>query len=471
MNDVVKGSESQLAHERSFARDLAEQLVQAAKKAGAEACDATVGISSSLSAKARDGEVEDITRSNSRAAGIRVIIDGRLGFATSAQCPTTPEEVEALALDALELAQISTASDANVLPLATALTGDELEKRVRNLQLSDDAIFEVKAEWATENALLMERVVSGTKGVDTVRDCSAGSRYGVFALASSNGFAGDYSATSAHLSASAVAKDGEHKKQVESEWDASRFLNKLDAAEGIAKSAAEKVLQRLGAKKIASTRAPVLFDPACARTFLGAMLGAINGESVARGASFLSEAQHQKVWIPGHAIVDNPLIPGAFGSQPFDGEGLEVQATPLFDDEGKLLTFLNDARSAKRLGVKPGGHASRGSMGLPSPSSSNVVVQGGAGDLASLIKETERGFLVTHLLGHSPNGITGEYSRGAAGFWIEDGAIAFPVEELTIAGTMKEMMLGIDRMCDDAEDRSSHRIGSLRFAELAISGT
>jgi len=462
---------SRLSDARTFAKDLAEQLVEAAKSAGATACDATVGISSSLSAKARDGAIEDVTRSSSRAAGVRVIVDGKLGFATSAQCPTTPEEVQALAADAVHLAEISTPSDINVIPEATAVSGDDLEQRFKQLKLCDDAILDIGADWATSQALLLEKVATSHDGIDTVRDASAGSRWGVFALASSNGFSGDYGATSASLSTSAVAPDGEHKKQVEGEWDASRFLKQLRSAEDIANDAARLALARVGAKKIPSTKAPVIFDPSMARTFLGAIIGAINGEGVARGASYLQDALDNEVWVKGHAIVDDPLLVQGFGSHPFDGEGLEVHKSTLFDDDGKLCMFLHDARSAQRMGTSPTGHASRSSMSMPSPSASNVVVQGGKGTLDDLIKDTERGLLVTSMLGHSPNGITGEYSRGASGFWIEDGAIAFPVEELTVAGTMQEMMRGIDRIADDAEARSSYRIGSIRFSELAISGT
>lgn len=458
------------AAEHAWARELASKLVEAAKRSGAAACDATVGVSASVSAKARDGEIEHVTRSSSRGAGVRVLVDGRLGFATAAEAPRSDAAIEELARNAVELARISTPSEHNVIPDATAPTGEELDALVQRLGLWDADVAGADSGWAADKALLMERVLRGTDGIATVREVAAGTSWGLFALATSTGFVGSYGGTSASLAASGVAEDTGGKKQVAGWWGAARHFQDLADPEAIARVAAERVLARRGARKVKSTRAPVLFDPSMAKGFFGAMLGAINGESVARKTSFLKDRLGEEVLVKGISLEDDPLVPSGFGSRPFDDEAQRVAPLTLFDADGRLCTWLLDSRSASRLGLRPTGHASRGSMSMPSPSSSNVTVKGGSGDLASIIAETRRGLLVTSVLGHAPDMITGEYSRGASGFWIEDGAIAHPVEEVTIAGHMLEMMKGIDRVGADLDTRSSLHAPTIRFAELAISG-
>lgn len=454
-----------------WATALAETLVKSAKGAGAKACDATVGVGASLSAKARDGAVEDVSRSSSCAAGIRVIVDGRLGFATAAEAPHSQESADELAKSAVALARISSPSDHNLIPQATAPTGETLREEVERLKLYDEATAELDAGWAADRALEMEKILVGEKDIATVRDVGAGARRGVFALATSTGFSGGFRGCSVSLSASGIVNDQDHKKQVGGWWTAARTADALEATERVAKQAADRARARLGARKVASCKAPVIFDPSMARGFVGAVLGAINGESVARRASFLAEKKGEVIWIENAALVDDPSIPGALGSTPFDGEGLKVERQTLIDNDGRLLTWLLDARSASKLGESPRGHAQRGSSSQPGPGVTNVVLEGGEGDLDSIIAETERGLLVTQLLGHGPDMVTGEYSRGASGFWIEDGAIAFPVEEVTIAGEMVDMMRSIDRIGTDVEQRSSMLIPTIRFSELAISGS
>lgn len=463
--------EEAAAQEQIWAREIAERLVNAARAGGADQCDATVGLGSSLQAKARDGEIEDISRSRSRAAGVRVIVGGRLGFATAAEAPRTQEAIEDLARTAIALAEVSTASEHNLIPEPTAesiaLDGAPSDA----LQLWDQEIALAEPQWAANQALTMEAVVRSSAGIQSVREAGASTSWGVFALATSTGFLGSYASTSAYLGASGVADEADGRKQVDGWWDASRHLGSLAPAESIAKEAVERVLARVGARKVASTKAPVLFDPSIAKGFFAAILSAINGDAVSRRASFLAEKLGETVLTRGIRLFEDPFIRGGFASRPFDDEGLKVEARDLIDEEGRLQTWLLDARSASRLSLAPTGHATRGSMGLPYPSSSNVQVLGGEGDLASIIADTSRGLLVTSLLGHGPDMVTGEYSRGASGFWIEDGAIVHPVEEVTIAGEMAEMMMSIDRCGADLDTRSSLHAPTIRFASLAISGS
>jgi PmbA protein len=459
-----------LQEDRRFCEELAERLVEAAKKAGAESCDATCGLGASLSVTARDGDVEKVTRSSSRGAGIRVIVDQKLGFATAAEAPRTEDAVRELAENAVALARVSTASEHNVIAAATP--DDELEARLESLQLWVPSVPELPVDWAQDQALTMERLLRGLDGIDNVRDVGAGTGWGVFALATSTGFLGSYGGTSARVYASGIAEDEGGKKRTGSHWDVSRDPTELAAPEAIVKEAAERALRKLGSKKIPSAKVPVVFDREVAKGFFGSVLGAINGDVVARKASFLADKRGEKILPAGVTLADDPLVPRGFGSRPFDGEGLPVQALDLVDAEGVLRYFLLDARSASKLGLEPTGHASRGAISLPSPSSSNVVVSGpGGGDLEAIVKETARGLYVDSMLGQGPSLITGEYSRAASGFWIENGELTTPVEEVTVAGEMPDMMLAIDRVGDDHDTRTSLHAPTIRFAELAVSGS
>jgi PmbA protein len=455
-----------------WARMLAQALVEAAKRAGASSCDATVGMGSSLSASARDGEIEDVTRATSRTAGVRVIVDGKLGFATSADAPDDARSIDELAKTAVALARVSTPSEHNVIARAAVLDDVEIANRIARIATWDEVTAEASPAWAIEQALLMERILRGTPGIAGVRDVTASARRGAFALATSTGFVGAYRGTSATLSCSGVIEDSGGKKQVEGWYSSARSLAGLERGEAVASEAARRAVSRKGARKIETTNAAVIFDPAIARGFFAAILDAVCGDSLARKQSFLAgkKAEAIPVLAPGIALVDDPFLPGGFSSRPFDGEGLTTPKLSIIDDRGVITTHLHDARSAARLGEAPTGHASRGASSLPSPSPTNTTVEGGRGSLDDIVRETRRGLLVTRLLGRGPDPVTGDYSRGASGFFVDGGEIAYPVEEVTIGGRMLEMMKSIDRVGADLDKRSSLRAPTIRFAELTISG-
>jgi PmbA protein len=449
---------------------LACALVEAAKKHGALAADAAVQTSSSLSASARDGAIEEVTRASSRAAGVRVIVDGRLAIATAADAPRTAAEVDELARSAVALARISTPAAENVL--ARTDGADGIADHLARLALHDDATAALTPAWAIEQALTLDRVLRGHAGVGT-SDAGAYARRGSFALATSNGFAGSYRGTSVSTSVSGVVDDagaGGTKKQVDG-WSAvSRAVGALEPAERTADEAARRVLARKGARKIESGRMPVIFDPMMARAFFGGVLGCMCGDALARGQSFLKELRGERVLAPGLRVVDDPLLPGGLASRPFDGEGVPSRARELFTADGALASFLFDARSAARLGVVTTGHAARGATTQPSPSPTNVVFEGGRGDLASIIARTPRGLLVTRMMGRGMDPVTGDVSRGALGFFIDGGALAFPVEEITVAGNALAMMRAIDAVGADPDTRGAIRAPTVRFAELTVSG-
>lgn len=450
-----------------WARELAGALVDAARKAGADAGDAAVSLGSALSASAREGTIEELTRSSWRAAGLRVIVGGRLGFVSSADAPLDARSIRALAESALSLARVATPSDDNVLPPAVPDAG--AAAREAALCTWDDATAEAGPDWATAHALAMDAALRRVPGVAGTKDVSATTRRGVLALATSSGFVGAQRGTAASLSCTAIAEDG-GRKQSERDWDAARALAALRPPEELARVAALRTLARVGARALPPTRAPVIVEPSVARGFLAALLSAASGAAVARRRSWLCELLGEAVLPPGVSVIDDANIVGGLASRAYDGEGVLTPRTVIVDEAGVLRTLLTDAHSAHRLGVPLTGHAARSATTLPAPGSTNTLVTGGSGTLDDLIASTRRGLLVTSLLGHGPDAVTGDYSRGAAGFWIEDGAIAFPVDGLSIAGRMIDMLRGIDRVAADAESRAALRAPSLRFAELAIGG-
>jgi PmbA protein len=460
-----------LVDERVAAEELAASLVDAARKAGVTDCDATVGTSASLDVSARDGAVDEVTRSQSRAAALRVIVDGRLGFATSSDAPTSAAEIDELVATAVGLARLSSASSHNTILPVAASSPEAVRAAGDALATWDEPTSHLDVQWASAEALAMERVVRGHDGVIGVRDVSAGCRRGVFALATSTGFVGSLRGTSASLSCSAVVDDGGKKLQVESAWGAARASGRLPAPALIANEAARRALSRRGARRVPSAEVPVIFDAAMTRGFFAGVLGVVCGEAVARKQSFLHDAAGRHVLPPGFSLVDDPHLPGGFASKPFDGEGQPTLRRVIIDEAGRLTGFLLDGRSAARLSAMTTGHASRGTTSLPQPSPTNTTLLGGHGDLASIIADTKRGLLVTRALGRGADPTTGDLSRGVSGYWIEDGAIAFPVEGLTLAGNAREMLLSIDRVGADVDERSALRVPTIRFAAAAVGGS
>jgi PmbA protein len=457
--------------DRIDAETLAAALVDAARRAGADGADATVGLSASLSASARDGAVEDLGRSQSRAAAVRVIVDGRVGFATSSDAPATADEIDELARTAVGLARLASESPHNLILDGAQLGADEVRAAGDVLGLWDDVTAELDPAWAGSMVVAMERIVRGYDGVSGVRDVSAGLRRGTFALATSSGFVGSTRGTTASLSCSAVVTDGESGKlQVDSWWAAARALSSLPEPVAVASVAAQRALSRRGASPMASARMPVIFEPTMARGFFASVLGALSGDAVARRQSWLHDAIGTQVLPDGISLVDDPLLPGGFASRVFDGEGQASTRRALVDERGRLFSFLLDARSAARLGRLSTGHAARGATSLPHPSSTNTTLLGGSGSLETIIAETKRGLLLTKVLGRGADPTTGEVSRGAGGFLIEDGQIVRPVEGITIAGSARAMLLAIDRVGADVDERSALRVPTIRLAEVSVGG-
>ena len=452
------------------ALETADALLATAKRLGVIHCDVSMGKGASVDVSVREQEIEELSRSSQRACGIRVIKDGRVGFSAWADVPQDEKEREEMVRTALSLSSMSTASEHNIVPERTAPIGEDLQRQLAPLNKWDPKVAEMSTDWCLEQAMSLEKAIIDTDKIDMSNNVGASQGYGVFALASSNGFRGAYSGTTCSLVGGALVHDEGNKRRTGMWWTAHRFLEQLENGAGIAQKAAQRALQKLGAQSIASTKVPVIFDPMMAKGFFSAVLSAMDGDSVSKKATFLWDQKEKQVLKEGIRLFENPLKPEGFGSTPFDGEGVKTVAQDLINNKGFMTTWLHDAQSAHRLQEAPTGHARRGSSGLPGPGISNVQVLGGNGDIESIIKSTSKGLLVTSLMGHSPNMITGEYSRGASGFWIENGERAFPVEEITIAGNMLEMMLNIDALGNDLDTRGSLQAPTVRLAELSVSG-
>jgi PmbA protein len=314
---------------------------------------------------------------------------------------------------------------------------------------------------AAEEAALAVRGVTNSEGAE-----ANWSRHAI-ALAASNGFAGRYAVTRHSLSASVLAGEGT-KMERDYDFSSTVFGADLDDPVAVGRRAGEKAVRRLNPRKAATAKLPVVFDPRVANSIVGHLASAINGSAIARGTSFLKDSMGKRLFPAGLAIIDDPLRPRGLRSKPFDGEGLATKAHRIIDD-GTLTTWLLDLRSARQLKLASTSHASRGTTAPPSPSPTNLYMTPGALTPEQLIRETGSGFYVTELIGFGVNAVTGDYSRGAAGFWIENGELAHPVSEVTIAGNLKDMFAAVTA-ADDLVFRYGTDAPTLRIDGMTIAG-
>jgi PmbA protein len=315
----------------------------------------------------------------------------------------------------------------------------------------------------------MEKVArSFDSRIKTIETVEAGENVGEIFLASSAGVTGYSQGTSIYLYTAAVAEaDG----QLQNSWwyDARRFLADLEAPEHVATQAAQRAVRMLGARKVKSQKVPVVFDPMMAASFVGGIAGAVNGDAVYKKASFLAERLDSKIAPANVTIVDDGLMPKGLATSPFDGEGVPTRRTALVE-QGILKTFLYDAFTARKAKTRSTGNASRGYRSLPSIGTHNVYLEPGSRTPESMVKDIPNGFYVTAMLGHGANLVTGEYSRGANGMWIENGELTRPVQEVTVASNLLEMLSNIDAVGSDLTFRGSVGAPTIRFRELTVSG-
>jgi PmbA protein len=410
------------------AAERLDKLVKAALSAGADAADAIEFKTTSLGVSFRLGKLEDVQRSESEDVGLRVFVGRRVAFVSS-----TDFSQEALAgLPGRAVAMARLAPEDKFAGLAPS---ERLAKSFPNLEIDDPQ--EPSTVLLVERARDAEGAAMEVPGVTNSEGGRADYGRSMVALATSEGFIGGYAATSRSVSASVIAGDG---TEMERDYDYSqaRFDKDLESVTEVGRRAGERAVKRLNPRKVKTQSVPVFFDPRVSASLLAHFAGAISGAAIARGVSFLKDRLGEAVFSKTVTIIDDPHRKRGLRSKPFDGEGVANRRTVLID-QGRLTTWLLDSAAARQLGLQTTGHASRGTGGPPSPSSTNLYM--GEGELApaELMADVREGLYVTELIGMGVNGVTGDYSRGASGFWIENGQIAYPVSEITVAGNLRDM--------------------------------
>jgi PmbA protein len=441
------------------AQSRLSDLVAAARKAGADAADALYHGDRSTDVHVRLGALENVDQSEGEEIGLRVFVGHRSASVSASDL--APESLRALADRAVAMAREAPEDRfAGLAPEDRLLKGAAPDLRLDDGAEPDPAALKARA-------LAAEDAARAVPGVSNSEGASASAGRSQIALATSHGFAGGYGASAHSVSASMLAeRDGQ--KQRDGAWHWVRRLDQLDAADVIGRQAGERAVARLGARKLPSGPMPVVFDPRVGGSLIGHLLGAISGPAIARKTSFLLDRLGEAVFADGITIHDDPYRIAGLRSRPFDGEGLPA-APRLLIDAGVLTGWLLDSASARQLGLEPTGHAARGVGGPPGVSASNVHVAPGQVSRGALIGGVKRGLYVTELIGQGVNGVTGDYSRGAGGFLIEDGQLAHPVAEITIAGNLKDMFRNMTA-ADDLEFRYAVNAPTLLVEGMTVAG-
>ncbi|WP_374550243.1 TldD/PmbA family protein [Sphingobium yanoikuyae] len=441
------------------AQSRAQDLVTAARKAGADAADAIYACNASTTVAVRLGALEDVERSEGEEIGLRVFIGQRsASISASDMNPAT--------LATLIDRSIAMAREAPEDPYAGLAPEDRLlKKRAPSLDLVDEEEPEPAA--LRERALIAEEAARSIPGITNSEGGGAASGRSQVALATSHGFAGAYAATNHSTWASVLAGSGADMQRDHASH-ASRHLKDLDDAEAVGIRAGQRAVARLNPGKVDSGVMPVIFDPRIGSSLVGHLIGGMVGPAIARRSSFLLDSLGETLFDSRITIIDDPLLPRGLRSRPFDGEGLPVERRALIED-GVLTGWLMDSASARQLGLEPTGHASRGGAGAPGAGITNVHMEAGSLSVGELMADVKRGIYVTELIGMGVNGVTGDYSRGAAGFLIENGAVGPAVSEITIAGNLKDMFRTLVP-ANDLMFRYAMNVPTLRVDGMTVAG-
>ncbi len=445
-----------------FDQALAPWVVDQARRHGASAVEVMLVSAESITVGVRLGEVEKLKSSRERRLGLRVFVDHASANASTA-------EFERASLDQFIQNTVTMARLTAPDPFSGLPEPDRQARDLCDLELTDSRGI-IAADEALKLARAAEKAALGAD--PRIRNSEGGDFHSGFysvLFANSNGFVGEYSASSYNLAVAPIAQSDDGRMQQGYWYSAGRHFHTLDDPESIGKTAAHRALRRLGARKIKTTRAPVVFDPDMAASLLRAFAGAASGPSVYKGASFLIGQLGHQVMSANVTIHDDGRMPGGLGSRPFDGEGLPTNRK-IVVEKGVLKTYLLDCYSARKLKLEPTGNASRGVGEAPGVSPTNFYLEPGPYTPEQVIGSVKRGLYVTELIGFGVNSVTGDYSRGAGGLWIEDGQLVFPVQEITIAGNLKEMFMSIEMIANDLRWRSAIVAPTIKISEMMIAG-
>jgi len=443
---------------------LASELADRALARGVDVAEARARSGSELSVKVRLGEAELVEEAGHRSVGMRVMKGGRVALTSTSDL--TPTGLDRFVRDALELLEVAQPD-----PFAGPAEPSLIAKGpFPDLQLFDERCGEIDAAQALEMATRAEAAARSADVRITNTDGAGFSRSaGCFGMALSGGFRGGYASSYASLSVVAVADDADHKKRRDSHWTARRFAADLDTPESVGLEAARRTLKRLGARKVPTQEAAIIFDPEAARSILALFSGVILGGSIWSKSSYLVGREGSRVASDLVTIVDDPLIAKAPGSRPFDGEGLASRQNLVVED-GILRTYLCDSYGARKLERASTASAGRGAGGGVGTTTTNFVLRSGKSSASDIIKSTKQGLYVTDMMGHGFNPVTGDFSRGASGFWVENGELTFPVSEVTISLPLDDILQRIDAVGDDPDTRSSVISPTLRISRMTIAG-
>jgi PmbA protein len=443
--------------------DVAELLLAEAQRHGATAADVVVAEDETLEVAVRLGEVEKIKQAREKHLGLRAFVGDRNAITSSADF--SRDALVRLAADTCALARVI-APD----PFAGLPASAELARTQPDLELYDPEVAAVTAESAIGRARAAEQAaldfdprVRNSEGAQ----CSASSDRIVYA--SSLGFRGTYRSSGVSLSVVPIASDN-GSMQRDYWYSGQRALARLEAPEAIGRRAAERTVRRLGARQVATCEVPVIFDPETASSLLRHLAAAVSGYSLYKGASFLIDKLGARI-APEHVtIVDDGTVTGGLGSKPFDAEGLPTRRTVVVE-QGILRSYLFDCYSARKLQAWSTGNAARSVASAPSVSPTNLYLAAGSVSPGDIIRSVRRGLYVTELIGFGVNSVTGDYSRGAVGLWVEDGEFAYPVEEITIAGNLLQMFATVEVVGSDLEFRHTVCAPTIRIARMTVAGT
>lgn len=442
--------------------EIAGRAIRQAMDSGATDAECTITEGDEFSAGVRMGELETLKQAGSRGAGLRVLIGKKMGASYTSDL--SHEGIEKMVRSAVGLAGLTTEDPHAGLP-----DPGELGSISGDLKLFSDRTAELPTE---QRISMARRAEAAALGADPRITNSEGgsfdSNVGGRVFANSRGFAGSYRSSYCSVSAVPVAMQDGHMER-DYWYTIARDYTTLEDPESVGRTAAARALRRLGAVKVDTQRVPVVLEPSMARSLLNNIFEAVDGRAVYRNASFLAGKLGEKIASESVTIIDDGTIPGLFGTQPFDDEGVPTRRTPIIE-KGVLKNYMLNTYSARKLGMKTTGNASRGITGNAGIGHGNFYLEAGRRSAAEIIRTVKNGFYVTELIGSAVNTVTGDYSRGAVGLWIRDGELAFPVSEVTIAGTLQEMLNGVAEIGSDLEFRGSVSAPTLMLGEMTVAG-
>lgn len=444
---------------------LLDAALRAARAAGADACDALFHERRAIRVRVREGEVDFAVESRAAALGIRAFRArrGALAQAVASTRDLRPESVEEAARVAVRLAGATAPDPAAGLPEPGAAVDPDA------LELADEAEGEVSAEALIEAALRAEEAAfAADPRIARSEGSEAGSSYGLIAFASSEGFVGSYRVARHELASSPVAEDA-NGKQTDTWRSVARRLASLEDPAEVGAEAGRRAAARLGGRRVATCEVPVIFEHRAAASLLQHLAACVSGTAVYQKASCLTDARGSRLGSPALSVVDDPTLPGGLASRPFDGEGVASRRVPVIE-AGVLGSWLLDHRSARKLGERSTGHARRAPDSLPVPGPTNFWLEPGPTALEELIADTPEGLLVTALFGHGFDPVSGQISRGACGHWIDGGRLVHPVEEVTVAGSLRDLLAGVDAVASDLLRQGGVAAPSFRVARMTVGG-